>query len=137
MNLIELSSAVMGSPPEKSTTGRTADRPAPRTASTQNIMEIPSITQSEVQKKDSEQPATKALTAAQIQKIEETAKDIQKFLDANGRELNFYVNHKNGQVVIEVHRKSDGKLIRKIPPEDLLKPQNGPSMSGLLLEEDV
>ncbi len=136
MNLIEISSAVMGSPPEKITTGRTADHSAPRTDTTRAIEGNTSM-QREVQKKDSPQSEKKALTATEIRQIEETAQNIQEFLDANGRELNFHVNHHNGSVVVEVHRKSDGKLIRRIPPEDLLKPQNTPKTSGLLLEENA
>ena len=136
MSLIELPSAVMGSPPGKSTIGTKADRSATRTDQIEAKQETSSI-HPEVQKEDSADPEKKILTATEIRKIEGIAQNIQEFLDANGRELNFYVNHENGQVVVEVHRESDGKLIRKIPPEDLLKPQSGHKLSGLLIEENA
>jgi len=136
MNLIELPSAVMGSPPAKNATGIKPDRSENRTDQIE-IKEGNNTTPREVQKKEATEPEEKTLAAVEFQKVERAAKRIQEFLDENGRELNIYVNQENGQMIVEVYRESDGKLIRKIPPEDLLKPQNGPRMSGLLLEENA
>ncbi len=140
MNLIEVPSAVMGSPPAKNTTGRTVDRSAPPNDKAKPEKAPPS-TDTEVYNRKETTPADPekngVFSLDEVQEIERTAQSIQQFLDANSRELNFQVNRENGEVVVEVYRKSDGKLIRKIPPEDLLKPQAGRKMSGLLIEENA
>jgi len=142
MNLIEVPSAVMGSPPAKNTTGRTVDRSAPPNDKAKPKKAPPSTdTDTEVYNQKETTPADPEkkgeFSVDEVQEIERTAQSIQQFLDANSRELNFQVNRENGEVVVEVYRKSDGKLIRKIPPEDLLKPQAGREMSGLLIEENA
>lgn len=139
MNLIESLSAVMGSPPGKNTTGRTTDPSASRTDKAESKKETPSVNTEAYDRREAAptDPKEGPATETEIRDVERTVRNIQEFLDTNGRELSFQVNRKNGQVVVEVYRKSDGKLIRRIPPEDLQEPQTGPQMSGLLITENA
>ena len=66
---------------------------------------------------------------------------LQEFVDTIGRELNFEVHDEDNRVVITVIRKSDGAVIRQIPPESMQKLAAGihseEEFSGLLLEENA
>ncbi len=69
-------------------------------------------------------------------RIEKAAEDLQAFVDSIGRELSFEVHDKAGDVVIKVFRKSDGALVREIPPENTVKlAESDTETPGLLLEE--
>ena len=72
------------------------------------------------------------------EEIQKTAEALQEYVDSIGRELAFEVDRKSGEVVIKVYRKSDGTLIRQIPPEVLMNlREHHAETAGLLVEESA
>jgi len=53
--------------------------------------------------------------------IEKIAADLQKFVQAMGRDLNFSVDETTGYHVVRVIDQSTGELIRQLPSDELLK----------------
>ncbi|MBN2140974.1 MAG: flagellar protein FlaG [Desulfovibrionaceae bacterium] len=49
------------------------------------------------------------------------ARDIEEHLNANGVKLKFNVIEESGDIQVEVRDSEQNKVIRKIPPDDLLK----------------
>ncbi len=82
--------------------------------------------------------AVKETAAKKSEELQRSVRSIQKFLDSIGRELKFEINRDTGDVVIKVFRKSDGELIRRIPPDSVLEhAQSNRGIEGLLLEKKV
>lgn len=137
MTLIESIQTVQGSPPEKPNRP-SGDSRQVQTRKGQNL-ERNSTVQNE--KHDATRSNKAELESSKetskIEKtIEKTTEDLQKFVDSIGRELAFEVHKEDGEVVIKVFRKSDGELVRQIPPENVVKlAESDKGTSGLLLEE--
>lgn len=55
------------------------------------------------------------------QASKELGEEIKKFMEDFNVEVNFTVNEKTGDLVIQVMNRDTGKLIRQIPPEELVK----------------
>ena len=64
-----------------------------------------------------EQPDNKQLNAKDIEKA---VSQVNKFIQQIGRDLEFSVDDASGRVVITVREHETGKIIRQIPPEELL-----------------
>ena len=68
--------------------------------------------------------------------LEKIISDLNKKLDASGRELRCSIHEKTGQVIVKVVDTETGKTIREIPPEkslDILAKIL--EQSGLLVDE--
>ena len=53
--------------------------------------------------------------------MEKIAADLQKFVQAMGRNLNFTVDDTTGYHVVKVVNPTTGELVRQLPSEELLK----------------
>jgi flagellar protein FlaG len=54
------------------------------------------------------------------EKIERIAMALQEYVQANKRELNIKIHEKTGTIMVQVLSKSDGRIIREIPSEEVL-----------------
>lgn len=70
--------------------------------------------------------------------IERAAAKVSKVLDSTDPRLKIEVDDESERVVIKVVEQDSGKVIRQIPPEELLKLEKYlSSAKGLLLHEQV
>ena len=69
---------------------------------------------------------------------EETAAKVQDYLQDLNISLNFQVEDKTGQTVVQVVNRDTGEVIRQIPPESLVKArQKLEELRGVLFEGQV
>jgi len=52
--------------------------------------------------------------------VKQVAKQVNNFVEQLGRNLEFSVDESSGRVIITVRESETGKIIRQIPPEELL-----------------
>lgn len=68
----------------------------------------------------------------------ETAAKVQDYLQDLNISLNFQVEDKTGQMVVQVVNRDTGEVIRQIPPESLVKArQKLEELRGVLFEGQV
>jgi len=73
-----------------------------------------------------------------IQKIERIAEAMDSYLDSVQCDLKIRVYEKTGDILVKVISKSDGKVIREIPPEEMLNlAAKMEEMVGALFNETV
>ncbi len=71
-------------------------------------------------------------------KLDRIAKAMENYVQSIQRDLRIRIDEKTDEVVIQVISKSEGKIIRQIPPEELLKlAAKMEEMTGLLLNESA
>lgn len=64
--------------------------------------------------------------------------DMQDYMDAAGRNLQFQLDDGSGRMVVTVTEASTGDVIRQMPSEEALRlAENLAEMSGLLFKEEV
>ena len=72
------------------------------------------------------------------QKLERIAKAIADYVQSIQRDLHIKIDDKTDQTVIQVISKKDGKVIRQVPPEELLKiAAKIEQMVGILLDKNA
>lgn len=72
------------------------------------------------------------------QKIERIAEAMDNYMDSVARDLSIRVHEKTGTIVVKVISKADGKVIREIPPEEMLNlAAKMEEMVGALFNENV
>jgi flagellar protein FlaG len=54
------------------------------------------------------------------EKIENISQALENYVQSTQRDLHLKVHGDTGKIMVQVFAKSDGKLIREIPPEELL-----------------
>ena len=55
------------------------------------------------------------------EKSKELVEEVQRYLEEFNIELNFKVHDKTGEVIVQVFNRDTGKMIRQIPPDDLVR----------------
>jgi len=64
---------------------------------------------------------TADMRSATNEKLERIAKAMSDYIRSIQRDLHIKIDDQTDKVVIQVISKSDGKIIRQVPPEELLK----------------
>ena len=59
--------------------------------------------------------------SATNEKLERIAKAMSDYIESIQRDLHIKIDDQTDKIVIQVISKSDGKVIRQVPPEELLK----------------
>ncbi len=68
------------------------------------------------------QPGERAGSADAMRgQLDSAVADIQKFVQASRRDLNFSIDESTGDVVVKVIDGESGKVVRQIPSEEVLK----------------
>ncbi|MBW1731840.1 MAG: flagellar protein FlaG [Deltaproteobacteria bacterium] len=65
--------------------------------------------------------SAKDVQVATKDKLERVAKAMADYIESIQRDLHIKIDDRTDQVVIQVISKSDGKVIRQVPPQELLK----------------
>ena len=81
---------------------------------------------------------------AAISDVKDAAKKVNEFVQQLDRNLEFSVDESSGRVIITVREPETGKIIRQIPPEELLviaklvseNFANAPVLTGILLADE-
>jgi flagellar protein FlaG len=81
---------------------------------------------------------------AAISDVKVAAKKVNEFVQQLDRNLEFSVDESSGRVIITVREPETGKIIRQIPPEELLviaklvseNFANAPVLTGILLADE-
>ncbi|MEJ5300857.1 MAG: flagellar protein FlaG [Thermodesulforhabdaceae bacterium] len=78
------------------------------------------------------------LLKTSIEETKKLAEEIQKYLSEMNVSLSFDVDDKTHDIVVKVINRETGKLVRQIPPEELLKlRQKLEELVGVLLNKKV
>ena len=78
------------------------------------------------------------LHADSKEKLDRVAQAMENYIQSIQRDLRIRIDDKTDQVVIQVISKSEGKIIRQIPPEELLKlAAKMEEMTGLLFNKSA
>jgi flagellar protein FlaG len=73
-----------------------------------------------------------------MEETKKLAEEIQKYLSEVNVSLSFDVDDKTHDIVVKVINRETGKLIRQIPPEELLKlRQKLEELVGVLLNRKI
>jgi flagellar protein FlaG len=71
-------------------------------------------------------------------KIERVAQAMENYIESVQRDLKIQVHKGTGDIMVSVISKEDGKIIREIPPEELLNlAARMEEMTGVLINENV
>lgn len=71
-------------------------------------------------------------------RIENIAQAMDKYVKSIQRDLQIQVHSETGDIIVKVLSKEDGKVIREIPPEAMLKlAEKMEEMTGVLFNENV
>lgn len=72
------------------------------------------------------------------EEVESMVQDIEEYLGMLKIDLNFKVDEKTGDVVVQVIDSKTGEMIRQLPPDDVLKfREKLKELRGVLFEETV
>jgi len=83
-------------------------------------------------------PGSKGLSAEEQKKLEEISRAIQKDVGVGDIRLNYSVNQPTGDIVVTVIDGQSGKVIREIPPQELLAlAESMKEFEGILLNKKV
>lgn len=63
---------------------------------------------------------TSSVQAITRDRIESVANALEQYIQTSQRDLHIQVHQGTGRVMVQVIARSDGKVIREIPPEELL-----------------
>jgi len=112
----------------------------PISVSLEGSQPIPKVSKGEPGKKITHQPEIETSTGSfpgTQETLKAVATGIMSFLDAAKYSLEFIPNQENGRVTIRV-LDSAGKLIREIPPEEIVRlSRNIGSGTGFLVDEKL
>lgn len=112
----------------------------PISVSLEGSQPIPKVSKGEPGKKITHRPEIETSTGSfpgSQEALKAVAKGIMAFLDAAKYSLEFIPNQENGRVTIRVLN-SAGKVIRQIPPEEIVRlSRNIGSGIGILVDETL
>jgi flagellar protein FlaG len=70
--------------------------------------------------------------------IERVADALEHYFEASQRDLQIQIHERTGRIMVKVVTKNDGKVVREIPPEDLLDlAARMDEMVGLLFDKNA
>ncbi|HDS1724760.1 flagellar protein FlaG [Pseudomonas putida] len=91
----------------------------PATRSAEQVAEKPVVRSTgEVKSEDDKKDP---LAVQGTDKVKEAVAEIEKFLKASQRNLEFSMDEESGQIVVKVIATDSGKLIRQLPSEEALR----------------
>jgi flagellar protein FlaG len=83
-------------------------------------------------------PGSKGLSAEEQKQLEEISRAIQKDVGVGDIRLNYSVNQPTGDIVVTVIDGQSGKVIREIPPQELLAlAESMKEFEGILFNKKV
>jgi flagellar protein FlaG len=83
-------------------------------------------------------PGSKGSLAEEQNKLEEISRAIQKEEGVGDIRLNYSVNQPTGEIVVTVIDGKSGKVIREIPPHELIAlAESMKEFEGILLDEKI
>lgn len=91
----------------------------PATRSAEQVAEKPVVRSTEQVK--SEDDKKDPLAVQDTDKVKKAVAEIEKFLKASQRNLEFSTDEESGQIVVKVIATDSGKLIRQLPSEEALR----------------
>jgi len=104
--------------------GATATPSPPAVASEKAIAEktsAPALTKNPVPSPAASSPAPAPTPDISEEVMRAVAKQIESYLKANGRDLQFSIDQESGRTVVTVRDSSTGEVIRQIPDAEALR----------------
>jgi uncharacterized FlaG/YvyC family protein len=82
--------------------------------------------------------SARKIEASQTVPVDRIVQALESYIDSNKRSLDISVDNATGDIVVKVISDEDGKVIREIPSEEVLKrAATMEQLAGLVFDQDV